>query len=158
MGRRLAGSVGAGRDGVADGAHSFDTIGDRHFVRRRDLLFPRRTDGPTGARLSFIFLSDRLRVNIRFLCPVCECPGQVRPPDRNDWQCPQCDHLVQAAAVDFQLPTCTLCGCHELYKKKDFPHKLGMGILVVACLASSLTTLFYQWYWTWGILIGSAAF
>ena len=56
------------------------------------------------------------------------------------------------------MPVCPLCECHDLYKKKDFPHALGMGILIVACLASSVTTLFYQWWLTWGILIGSAAF
>jgi hypothetical protein len=33
-----------------------------------------------------------------------------------------------------------------------------MGVLVVACIASSIATLFYQWYLTWAILIGSAAF
>jgi hypothetical protein len=62
------------------------------------------------------------------------------------------------AEVDPALPACLMCGGHELYKKKDFPHKLGMGILVVACLASSITTLLYQWWLTWAILIGSAAF
>jgi hypothetical protein len=97
-------------------------------------------------------------VNIRFPCPVCEHPGQVRLPSQTEWQCPQCDHLVQAAAADPALTTCAICGCHELYKKKDFPHKLGMAILIVACIASSISTLFYQWYLTWGILIGSAAF
>jgi len=66
--------------------------------------------------------------------------------------------LVQAAVIDPALTACTICGCQELYKKKDFPHKLGMGILVAACVASSISTLFYQWYLTWGILIGSAAF
>jgi hypothetical protein len=62
------------------------------------------------------------------------------------------------ADVDPALDECPLCGGHELYKKKDFPHKLGMGILVAACMASCVTTLLYQWWLTWGILIGSAAF
>ena len=31
---------------------------------------------------------------------------------------------------------CRVCGNRELYKKKDFPHWLGMTILAVACLAS----------------------
>lgn len=98
-------------------------------------------------------------MNIRFDCPVCSCPGRLRPPDRTQWHCPQCDHSVQLPAeVDPALPACPVCGGHELYKKKDFPHKLGMGILVVACLASSVTTLLYQWWLTWAILIGSAAF
>ncbi len=98
-------------------------------------------------------------MNIRFSCPVCEYPGRLDVPGRTDWQCPECDHLVAVpAAIDPALTSCAVCDCHELYKKKDFPHKLGMGILLAACLASSITTLFYQWWLTWGILIGSAAF
>ncbi len=98
-------------------------------------------------------------MNIRFPCPACECPGRLTAAGTTDWQCPACDHLVHAPAeVDPALTACPLCGCHDLYKKKDFPHTLGMAILVVACLASSITTLFYQWWLTWGILIGSAAF
>jgi hypothetical protein len=49
-----------------------------------------------------------------------------------------------------------VCGTHELYKKKDFPHWLGMTILVTACLASVYTYLWYDKWLTWAILIGSA--
>lgn len=97
-------------------------------------------------------------MNIRFPCPVCECPGGLQVPGRADWQCPQCDHFVHAAEADPALTTCPVCGGYELYKKKDFPQQVGMGILLAACLASSVTTLFYQWWLTWGILLGSAAF
>ena len=37
-----------------------------------------------------------------------------------------------------------LCGNGELYKKKDFPHGLGMAILALACLASTLTYWLYS--------------
>ncbi len=33
-----------------------------------------------------------------------------------------------------------------------------MAILLTAAVASSLATLYYEWWLTWGILIGSAAF
>ena len=56
------------------------------------------------------------------------------------------------------MTTCVVCGDHELYKKKDFPHSLGMAILVGACLASTLTYWLYDKWLTWAILIGSAAF
>jgi hypothetical protein len=56
------------------------------------------------------------------------------------------------------LSQCLICGNTELYKKKDFPHNLGMTILVLAFLASSVTYLLYDKWLTWAILIGSAAF
>ncbi len=99
-------------------------------------------------------------MDIRFACPVCDYPaGRLDPARATEWQCPQCDHLVHVSRdPDPGLPACLLCGNHELYKKKDFPHGLGMGILTLACLASTLTYWLYSKWWTWAILIGSAAF
>jgi hypothetical protein len=100
-------------------------------------------------------------VDIRFACPACDYPaGRLDPARPGEWQCPRCDHLVRLpeGGVDPALATCALCGNSELYKKKDFPHSLGMGILAGACLASTLTYWLYHKWWTWAILIGSAAF
>jgi len=97
-------------------------------------------------------------VNIQFACPVCERPARLTCPGPSSWQCPGCDHLlsVQPEVADGRVEACAICGNHELYKKKDFPHWLGLTILTVACAASVLT---YGWYYkwlTWAILIGSA--
>jgi hypothetical protein len=51
-----------------------------------------------------------------------------------------------------------LCGNHELYKKKDFPHWLGISILVFACVGFIVANALYQQWWAWAILIGSAGF
>jgi hypothetical protein len=98
-------------------------------------------------------------VNISFSCPVCDRPGRLSLPGPSDWQCPQCDHLLPLPAdVDPALPACVVCGDHELYKKKDFPHSLGMGILVLGILASTITYALHEFWLTWAILIGTALF
>jgi hypothetical protein len=98
-------------------------------------------------------------MNISFSCPMCECPGRVRLPGTAEWQCPRCDHLLRLPAdANPTLPACAVCGNHELYKKKDFPHGLGMTILVLSCLAATVTYARHQFYTTWAILIGSALF
>jgi hypothetical protein len=51
-----------------------------------------------------------------------------------------------------------VCGNHELYKKKDFPHWLGLTILAMACLAFLWAHWKYDPWIAWAILIGSAAF
>jgi hypothetical protein len=61
-----------------------------------------------------------------------------------------------SAPVDETLPACLVCGNHELYKKKDFPHWLGMTILVSACVVSVFTYGWYEKWLTWAILLGSA--
>jgi hypothetical protein len=75
------------------------------------------------------------------------------------WRCVNCDQQLDLpAAVDPALPTCLVCHNSELYRKKDFPHTLGMAILVVACAVTFVTYGYYQWWLTWGILIGTALF
>jgi hypothetical protein len=65
---------------------------------------------------------------------------------------------LPAEGVDPALPACVVCGNHELYKKKDFPHGLGMGILAAACVVSTVFYLLYEKTLTWAVLLGSAAF
>jgi hypothetical protein len=99
-------------------------------------------------------------VNLRFDCPVCGHAARLDVLGSIDWQCPACDHLVhlQEHAGPGALHPCVVCSNPELYKKKDFPHWLGMTILTVACLASLIPYMLYQIWLTWAILIGSAIF
>ncbi len=95
-------------------------------------------------------------MDVCFSCPECERPARVGVRSVADWQCPACEHREHFAAADPGLPSCVVCGNPEMYKKKDFPHWLGMTILVLACLASVYTYFWYQPWLTWTILIGSA--
>jgi uncharacterized protein (DUF983 family) len=95
-------------------------------------------------------------VDVCFSCPSCDRPARTGVRAPLDWQCPACEHRQHLDAADPALPHCVICGNPELYKKKDFPHWLGMTILVVACVASAFTYLWYEKWLTWAILIGSA--
>jgi hypothetical protein len=44
-----------------------------------------------------------------------------------------------------------------LYKKKDFPHFLGVAILVTACVLFLALNAWYETWLAWVVLIGSAA-
>ncbi len=98
-------------------------------------------------------------LNVRFACPGCERQARLELPGSGDWQCPDCDQLLLLPdpAKDNALHSCRICGNSELYKKKDFPHWLGLTILTVACLGSIVPYWLYHQWWTWAILIGSAA-
>jgi hypothetical protein len=99
-------------------------------------------------------------VNVTFACPNCDRPATLNLSGSREWQCPACDHLVSARVEEpAKAPdTCVLCGNPELYKKKDFPHWLGLTILTVACLGSIIPYWLYHQWLTWTILIGSALF
>jgi hypothetical protein len=96
-------------------------------------------------------------VNVTFACPGCERPARLDLPAAS-WQCPACDHRFELRPAAGPLTQCAVCGNEELYKKKDFPHWLGLTILAVACLGFVVCNAFYLQWWGWGILIGSALF
>ena len=96
-------------------------------------------------------------MNVAFDCPSCGCPTRLLPLDQAcDWRCSECDHRLTIGPVAPELPACAICGNTELFKKKAFPHALGMTILVAACVASVFTYALYDKWTTWAILIGSA--
>jgi hypothetical protein len=98
-------------------------------------------------------------VNVRFDCPVCETAGgRIDTSGPEEWRCPGCDHATRLADPDPAVRACAVCGNPDVYVRKDFPHSLGLTILTLACLASTVTYFLYEKWWTWGILIGSALF
>jgi hypothetical protein len=99
-------------------------------------------------------------VKVHFACPSCDTPGRVEIPGQPNWTCPACDHHVHAdqRVTATELPVCAVCGNHELYKKKNFPHTLGLTILTIACVVSFITYLSYEKLLTWLILGGTALF
>lgn len=98
-------------------------------------------------------------MNVTFPCPGCQYPGKFTVPGERQWQCAVCDQRLEVPEQpEPALPVCLVCGNRELYKKKDFPHTLGMGILMVACAISFVTYGYYEKWLTWAILIGTALF
>lgn len=95
-------------------------------------------------------------MNVTFVCPSCEHPDAVPLDQACDWQCSACDHRLHLDSPESTLPSCVVCGNHELYKKKNFPHWLGMSILMVALILSTVTYYSYEKWWSWSFLIGSA--
>jgi hypothetical protein len=98
-------------------------------------------------------------MKVFFTCPQCGYPARRTLSGPNQWQCPACDQrLTVTAPASRDVAECVICGNHELYKKKDFPHTLGMIILVAACVVSFVTYGWYEKWLTWAILIGTAVF
>ena len=97
-------------------------------------------------------------MKVTFACPSCEQPAVIHVSQDGDWQCTACDHRLHLNAAESPLQTCVVCGNHELYKKKDFPHWLGMTILTVACIAFLVINAYRYPGLAWTILIVSAAF
>lgn len=99
-------------------------------------------------------------MNVRFPCPACNAPARCDLPAPPAWRCPACQHqqaLSDALTPDGRLTCCAACGNADLYRKKDFPHWLGLSLLTAACALFFVFAIRFQYAIAWGILLGSAA-
>ena len=94
-------------------------------------------------------------MNVRFACPICDQPARFQVSRPTEWVCPACGHMLRIQPTD-DAASCAICANAELYKKKDFPHWLGLSILAVACAAFLVANAFYRPGVAWSILIASA--
>ncbi len=97
-------------------------------------------------------------MKVVFPCPTCETPAQTSLTEPHDWRCLGCGYALHLAAATSTVSSCAVCACPDLFKKKDFPHALGLILLVAAFAASAVTYYYFQPTLTWVILIGTAAF
>lgn len=98
-------------------------------------------------------------MRVRFRCPECGVATQASLADSERLPCGHCDYSLASPQLgDKALSACVICGNQELYKKKNFPHWLGLTILALACLAFLWAHGKYDPTTAWAILIVSAAF
>ena len=51
---------------------------------------------------------------------------------------------------------CLVCPSNELYVRKDFPQRLGVGLVIVGVVGSSIAWYHAEVFWTFAILFASA--
>ena len=93
-----------------------------------------------------------------FLCRHCK---QTASADlqgteaRAELDCSRCGQKtpVKIAIRQGGLLKCPLCGCDELFWRKDFPQRLGVSIVVLGFLISCVTWYFHMLIATFGVLL-----
>lgn len=102
-------------------------------------------------------------MQIRFHCPtdLCVAVIQFEPLEEAGptIECPRCHQrhsvtLTDAIRQEERVDRCSLCGCRELFVRKDFPQFLGFLIVVAAGLVS-IFTLKTHTFISWGVLVGA---
>jgi hypothetical protein len=99
-------------------------------------------------------------VNVTFVCPRCEKPARIDlEPVGGSLPCPHCKSpsaIPATAIAGNQLERCLICPSRDVYLRKDFPQRLGVLIVVLGFIASSITWA-YRWpIWTYAILFATA--
>jgi hypothetical protein len=87
-------------------------------------------------------------MNVTFACSRCDQAARVDVPGSADsLACPHCQGRIQfphGAWSHGQLSRCLVCPCTELFLRKDFPQRLGVAIVSVGFLGSTIA-----WYYHW---------
>jgi hypothetical protein len=99
-------------------------------------------------------------MHVSFQCPQC---GQPRRADiASGGTAIACDvchwaRPLPAAASEKEVPErCLVCGCHDLWRQKDFPQRLGLAMVALGALLSTVAWAYHLPAAALGILLGFA--
>lgn len=99
-------------------------------------------------------------MNVAYHCP--HCGRAVRAelsPEAAELHCPACRQALRLpvdAFAEGRLRRCIACPSRDLFVRKDFPQRLGVSIVAVGIVGSSVAWA-YRWpVWALGILMATA--
>jgi hypothetical protein len=55
------------------------------------------------------------------------------------------------------LDSCSQCGCRDLFIRKDFPQRLGLGIVIAAGVAFLILASWRHTFWIGAMILAAAA-
>ncbi|MEO6808271.1 MAG: hypothetical protein ABI353_04080 [Isosphaeraceae bacterium] len=101
-------------------------------------------------------------MELTYECSQCEAVGRVdRVEDASTATCARCQAVRElsnkAIADDGSLTACPWCSTEELYIQKDFPHGLGLAIVVSGFAVSTVFWYFYLPVLAFAVLLSTAA-
>jgi hypothetical protein len=86
-------------------------------------------------------------IELTFECPKCSATGEVadlaRAPALTCRTCGWSREIDPQALADGRLAVCAVCATDDLYIQKDFPHVLGLAIVLGGFVVS---TVFWAYY------------
>lgn len=99
-------------------------------------------------------------MNITFLCPHCHTACRVELADGTDeFRCAHCGQIfhVSDGAIDHgRLARCLVCPSADLFARKDFPQRIGVGLVVLGLGSSCVAWGFHHMILTFVILFATA--
>lgn len=99
-------------------------------------------------------------MNVTYSCPACQQTVRSRfSAESTRLECPRCGQsmeLPENAVTEQRITRCLVCPSTELFVRKDFPQRLGVGLVILAFVASSIAWAYYQVLLTFAILFVTA--
>jgi hypothetical protein len=99
-------------------------------------------------------------MNLTYSCPRCD-QGVRQSISASDTriECPHCQNVIavpDGALEQEQVHRCLVCPSTDLFLRKDFPQRLGVGIVTIGILASCVTWAMSEITATFAILFATA--
>ena len=99
-------------------------------------------------------------MQVIFECPVCLKRTACDPkPREGAVHCQNCDWSRNEGHADFNgefCKRCRICGCDDLWRQKDFPPALGLIMVGLGILLSTIAWANHEPEWALGILMAFA--
>jgi hypothetical protein len=99
-------------------------------------------------------------MNLTYTCPQCDSESRVELNSQSESiECSQCgaNLVIPPGAFDGdRICRCLVCPSTDLFLRKDFPQRLGVGIVVIGFVASSIAWAYMMPLWTFAILFATA--
>lgn len=101
-------------------------------------------------------------MNVTYACPACDNGARVHfDAETKQLSCPNCDGKIDmppGAVEGNRVQRCLVCPSTDLYVRKDFPQRLGVGLVILGIVGSIVAWANYSIIWTFGILFATALF
>jgi hypothetical protein len=101
-----------------------------------------------------------MSMNVTFSCPHCHQASRAPIVEgATEVCCSLCRQLIKVPHGAFsqgQIHRCLVCPSTDLFLRKDFPQKLGVGLVIIGFVASSIAWANYMVTTTFAILFVTA--
>ena len=98
-------------------------------------------------------------MNVTFACPKCAAAGRCQvEADPAELNCRHCGASIQVSGGfdGERLENCLVCSSRDLFVRKDFPQRLGVGLVALGIVGSSVAWAYSHLLLTFGILFATA--
>jgi hypothetical protein len=99
-------------------------------------------------------------MNVTYNCPGCGCRARKSiSAESSPLDCPNCHQQLavpEGAIIGQRINRCLVCPSRDLFARKDFPQRLGVALVAMGFVGSSIAWAYYQVLWSFAILFGTA--
>jgi len=98
-------------------------------------------------------------MNVTYRCPCCQETSRAPlSAQSTELACSRCGQQIKIPPQSIsgkRINRCVVCPSTELYARKDFPQRLGVALVVLGFIGSSIAWANYQVFWTFAILFAT---